>query len=138
MLIAGDMVLPRISTNVSVFDLEPEADSLTLYLASIGRLRALPADTLVLPSHGRPFRGLHRRIDQLAQHHAERLAEVMQACAARPHSAADILPVMFRRPLDTHQMTFALGEAIAHLNALWLAGKLVRAKGEDGVWRFAA
>ncbi len=54
-LISGDMVLPRISTNVSVIDLEPEADPLQLYLSSIDELRALPPDTLVLPSHGRPF-----------------------------------------------------------------------------------
>ena len=37
LLISGDMVLPRISTNVSVVDVEPEADPLSLYLASITR-----------------------------------------------------------------------------------------------------
>ena len=62
LLIAGDMVLPRISTNVSVFDLEPEADPLPRYLRSLDRLLMLPADTLVLPSHGKPFIGLHQRI----------------------------------------------------------------------------
>ena len=137
-LIAGDMVLPRISTNVSVFDLEPEADALSLYLASIERLRALPEGTLVLPSHGRPFTGLRRRIDQLAEHHRERLAEVMTACAERPQTAADLLPTMFRRALDPYQTSFAMGEAIAHLNALWLQGRLVRARGDDGVLRFSA
>ena len=59
------MVLPRISTNISVYDTEPEANPLPLYLDSISAMRALPADTLVLPSHGKPFTGLHRRIDQL-------------------------------------------------------------------------
>jgi len=136
LLISGDMVLPRISTNVSVIDIEPEADPLPLYLASLERMRALPADTLVLPSHGRPFRGLHTRIDQLQAHHAERFAEVMAACAEAPLSAADLLPVMFKRKLDLHQTTFAMGEAIAHLNALWLAGKLRREHGDDGVHRF--
>ena len=34
-LISGDMVLPRISTNVSVIDLEPEGNPLPLYLVSI-------------------------------------------------------------------------------------------------------
>ena len=137
-LISGDMVLPRISTNVSVADLEPEGDPLALYLASIERLRALPADTLVLPSHGRPFRGLHTRIDQLAAHHEERFAEVLRACAEAPHSAADLLPVLFRRRLDLHQTTFAMGESVAHLHALWYAGKLVRQTGADGIYRFAA
>jgi len=136
MLISGDMVLPRISTNVSVIDIEPEANPLPLYLASLERLRSLPQDTLVLPSHGKPFRGLHARIDQLQGHHDERLADVRSACAREPQTAASLLPVLFRRPLDLHQTTFAMGESIAHLHALWLAGELTRVAGADGVWRF--
>lgn len=136
LLISGDMVLPRISTNVSVVDVEPEADPLTLYLNSLARYLHLPADTLVLPSHGKPFTGLHARIDQLREHHDERLDEVMAACAAEPTHAAGLLPVLFKRKLDLHQTTFAMGEAIAHLNALWLQGDLVRERGADGVLRF--
>lgn len=136
-LISGDMVLPRISTNVSVFDLEPEANPLPLYLASIAHMKALPVDTLVLPSHGRPFSGLHTRVDQLTQHHDDRFAEVMAACAEAPQSAFDLLPVLFKRKLDLHQTTFAMGEAIAHLHALWLGGKLVRRVDAQGVYRFS-
>jgi glyoxylase-like metal-dependent hydrolase (beta-lactamase superfamily II) len=137
-LISGDMVLPRISTNVSVIDIEPEANPLPLYLQSIAGMRALPADTLVLPSHGRPFRGLRERISQLERHHDERLAEALAACRAKPCSAADLLPVLFRRPLDLHQTTFAMGEAVAHLHALAEEGKLAPVIGDDGVRRFAA
>ena len=135
-VISGDMVLPRISTNISVMDLEPEADPLRQYLDSLQRMRAIPADTLVLPSHGRPFHGLHTRIAQLETHHAERFAEVMAACATAPHSAADLLMVLFKRKLDLHQTTFAMGEAIAHLHALWYAGKLARRVDAHGVFRF--
>jgi glyoxylase-like metal-dependent hydrolase (beta-lactamase superfamily II) len=138
LLISGDMVLPRISTNVSVYDLEPEADSLTLYLDSLARYEPLPVDTLVLPSHGKPFRGLHARIRQLRDHHDERLADVMTACRAKPCSAAELLPVLFKRALDLHQTTFAMGEAVAHLHALWYREQLTRERGADGVWRFAA
>lgn len=137
-LISGDMMLPRISTNVSVYDLEPEADPLKLFLESIARFRGLPKDTLVLPSHGKPFRGLHARIRQLHDHHRDRLAEVMEACSARPCSAADVMPVLFKRKLDLHQTTFAMGESVAHLHALWHAGKLRRVKDAEGVWRFSA
>lgn len=137
-LISGDMMLPRISTNVSVYDQEPEADSLRLFLDSIDKFRDLPADTLVLPSHGRPFTGLHERIDQLHTHHEERLAEVMAACLEKPCSATDVLPVLFPRALDLHQTTFAMGETVAHLNRLWHADRLVRQRGSDGVWRFSA
>jgi glyoxylase-like metal-dependent hydrolase (beta-lactamase superfamily II) len=135
-LISGDMVLPRISTNVSVIDIEPEADPLPLYLRSIAAMRTLPADTLVLPSHGKPFIGLHARIEQLLQHHEDRYAEVLQACSDQPCSAADILPVMFRRPLDLHQTTFAMGEAIAHLHGLAGRGLLQAQAGADGVLRY--
>ena len=136
-LISGDMVLPRISTNVGVHENEPEGDPLKRYLDSIERMRALPADSLVLPSHGRPFTGLHTRIDQLKNHHDERLAEVMQACRETPQSAADLLPVLFKRKLDLHQTTFAMGESIAHLHALWHEGQLHRQAGADGVYRFS-
>jgi glyoxylase-like metal-dependent hydrolase (beta-lactamase superfamily II) len=137
-LISGDMVLPRISTNISVHDIEPEANPLPLYLESIGAMRALPAETRVLPSHGKPFTGLQRRIDQLARHHDERLAEVLQACASGPHSAAELLPLMFKRELDMHQTTFALGEAVAHVHALAAAGQLKPVRPSDGVLRYAA
>ena len=137
-LISGDMVLPRISTNVSVTDIEPEADPLPLYLASIERMRAVPAHTLVLPSHGKPFTGLHTRIGQLHAHHDERFAEVLVACHARPCSAADLLPVLFKRRLDLHQTTFAMGEAVAHLHALLGRGQLRPEPGSDGILRFSA
>jgi len=138
LLISGDMVLPRISTNVSVYDLEPESNPLQLYLDSLTRYEALAADTLVLPSHGKPFTGLHARIRQLREHHVERLADVMEACRDKPCHAAELLGVLFRRVLDLHQTTFAMGESVAHLHALWHGGQLARERGGDGIWRFRA
>jgi glyoxylase-like metal-dependent hydrolase (beta-lactamase superfamily II) len=135
-LISGDMVLPKISTNVSVWASQPDEDPLRLFLSSISRHAQLPADTLVLPSHGLPFRGLRKRTAALHRHHDERLAEVLHACV-QPMSAAQIVPVLFRRALDDHQIGFAMGEAIAHLNHLWQQGRLQRDAGSDGVLRFA-
>lgn len=136
-LISGDMMLPRISTNVSVYDVEPESNPLTAFLDSIDKFSALPEDTLVLPSHGKPFTGLHERIAQLHGHHRDRLAELLAACASAPISAADALPVLFKRTLDLHQTTFAMGESVAHLHKLWFEGRLVRQRGADGVYRFS-
>ncbi|MYN12484.1 MBL fold metallo-hydrolase [Pusillimonas sp. TS35] len=134
-LISGDMLLPRISTNVSVFNFEPEANPLPLYLNSLRAYDDLARETLVLPSHGRPFRNMHERLAQQHAHHAERLDEVLAACT-QPQSAADIVPTMFRRKLDHHQLTFAMGEALAHLHALYYEGQLRRILGEDGIYRF--
>jgi hypothetical protein len=99
---------------------------------------SLPAHTLVLPSHGRPFTGLHERVRQLQAHHRDRLDEVMRACRDKPQCATDIVGVMFKRSLDVHQTTFALGESMAHLNLLWHQGQLRREADAGGVLRFAA
>jgi glyoxylase-like metal-dependent hydrolase (beta-lactamase superfamily II) len=138
LLLGGDMMLPRISTNVSVHAGEPEANSLRLFLDSIDKFKALPADTLGLPSHGKPFRGIHRRVDQLQEHHRDRLAELLEACTARPITAAEGLPILFKRELDLHQTTFAMGEAVAHLHLLWFSGQVKRELGKDGIYRFGA
>ncbi|MBU3600118.1 MBL fold metallo-hydrolase [Polynucleobacter sp. 30F-ANTBAC] len=137
LLISGDMVLPKISTNVSVFDSEPDADPLGLYLSSLERYLELPKALMVLPSHGKPFQGLHHRIGELKQHHDDRLSETMQFCANAPAHARDLVPILFKRELDLHQLTFAMGEAIAHLNYLWRAGHLLREVCSDGVLRFS-
>lgn len=136
-VIAGDMLLSTISTNVSVWSIDPEGDPLRLFLDSITRYRDLPDDVLVLPSHGKPFRGAHQRVSQLEQHHKERLAE-LAAALKTPKSAGELLTVLFRRPLDLHQTFFAMGEAIAHLHYLYYAGRAKRALGDDGIMRYAA
>ena len=133
--ISGDMLLPRISTNVSVWPVEPEGDPLRRFLDSLTAFAGLPADTLILPSHGLPFVGARARADQLREHHAARLSE-LEIAAATPKTAADIVPVLFRRELDLQQRFFAMGEAIAHLNHLWHGGRLNRSVGGDGVIRF--
>jgi len=126
-LISGDMLLPRISTNVSVWPAEPEGDPLKRFLDSLTRFESLPPHTLVLPSHGLPFHGIAVRVAELRSHHAARLAELEQTVRERGTCrAADLLPVLFRRELDLQQRFFAMGEAIAHLNHLWHAGRLSR------------
>lgn len=136
-LIAGDMLLPRISTNVSASASVPDLDVLGLYLASIERLTELPANTLVLPSHGRPFRGLHARVTALQEHHAARCEDLLAACMVRPQTAAELLPILFRRSFDDpHQTMFAMGEAIAHLIYLEKLGRLERVEQND-VIRYA-
>jgi glyoxylase-like metal-dependent hydrolase (beta-lactamase superfamily II) len=134
-LISGDQVLPKITTNVSIWWDRPLDDPLRLYLDSLARFRPMPADALVLPSHGLPFRGLHARLDALRAHHDERLAETLDGLG-EPRTAAELIPVLFRRQLDTHQLSFAIGEVLAHLNYLEAAGSVTRALGSDGVERF--
>lgn len=134
-LISGDMLLPKISTNISVFAVTPLADSLADYLQSIDSYLDLPADTLVLPSHGLPFKGIADRVRALHDHHQERL-QILAAHCEKPRNATELLATLFPRDLDTHQTMFAMGEAIAHLNRLERSGVLQRVDDGRGIIRF--
>ncbi|HXX86126.1 MAG TPA: MBL fold metallo-hydrolase [Casimicrobiaceae bacterium] len=136
--ISGDMLLPTISTNISVPPVEPDADPLARFLDSLSAFAGLPPETRILPSHGLPFVGAGLRVDQLRAHHAARLAELEAAANPSAVTAADVVPVLFRRELDIQQRFFAMGEAIAHLNHLWRAGRLTRTTAADGTFRFTA
>lgn len=137
-LIAADHILSQISPNVSVAEGNPEDDPLGLYLESFGHIRsAIPDSVLVLPGHRLPFRGLHLRLDQLATHHAERCAVILEACRpGLPLSAADMVPVLFPMELDPLQLWFGFSEALAHVNYLARRGQLVGIAGRDGVLRW--
>jgi len=137
LLIAGDQVLPRITPIVAVHAGEPDENPLADFLDSVAMLRRrLPADTYVLPSHNIPFAGLHGRLDYLARHHAERLAEFHQNCT-RPMTAMELSETVFTKPMDSQNVTFALGESIAHLNLLIARGSMRRAARPDGVSIYA-
>ncbi len=136
-MLAGDQILPEISPNVSVWQIEPDANSLDDFLATMKRFRpALRKDTLVLPSHRRPFRGVHDRFDELEHHHELRLGEILQAAGPAGLTAGDLLPMIFPGNLDGHQIGFAMNEALAHLNYLMYQGKMERRSDAQGVVRF--
>ncbi|MGB0748511.1 MAG: MBL fold metallo-hydrolase [Magnetospiraceae bacterium] len=134
-LISGDQILPRITTNVSIWPHEPESDPLALYLKSLDFFEPLAESTTVLPSHDWPFTGLHDRLEVLRHHHDERLEEVYAACA-EPHTAKEVLKILFDRELDQHQTFFAIGESLAHLHYLEGLGRLDRSTDTNGVVRF--
>ncbi|WP_374543195.1 MBL fold metallo-hydrolase [Sphingorhabdus sp.] len=137
--ISGDVVLPKISSNVSVEPEAPEADPLGQWFATLDRIRAdVPDSVMVLPSHGRCFRGLHDRIATLEHDQREVLARLATALDAptRPDALFDIL---FSRPIsrtDISLMTLATGETLALLNHLAARGLVARRDGADGVSRF--
>jgi glyoxylase-like metal-dependent hydrolase (beta-lactamase superfamily II) len=137
LLVAGDQVLPRITSNVSLSLSEPEADPLGEWLASIDKLRALPDDLLVLPSHGEPFTGLHARLDALAHGHRDRL-EALHRRLAEPARAVDCFGTLFARRIEENMLGLATGEAMAHLRRLEVEGRAVREVREGVFWYRAA
>lgn len=130
-LIAGDQILPTITPNISVWGNQPESNPLGQYLASLRAFESLSEETLVLPSHGRVFLGLHARLAALHTHHRDKLVELENALSD-PQCAADILPVLFKRPLGEFERILAMGEAIAHLHWLMFEGKARRLVGDKG------
>jgi glyoxylase-like metal-dependent hydrolase (beta-lactamase superfamily II) len=124
-LISGDQVLPTISSNISFMFGSGDPNPLGSYLSSLQRLRALAEDTLVLPAHGVPFRGLRHRIDDLTGHHMQQLDKLAALCA-EPKIVMDVLPFMFRRELKDMHLFLAIGEALAHLEYLAHAGRVRR------------
>ena len=139
LMISGDQVLPKISSNVSVFPTEPDGDPLSDWLASLARIRRrIPNDVLVLPAHNDPFFGLHARIDHLIGGHERGLARLRQLLC-EPKRAVDVFHVLFRRKIDGGLLGMATGESLAHLNCLIARGQAVRTRDHNGVdWYRAA
>ena len=136
LLIAGDQVLPKISPNVSLWPMDADSDPLGSFLATLEKLRGAVAGTsLVLPSHDLPFYGLHTRLQQLSDLHEGRLRQIEAACA-HPRSTAELMPVLFTRTLDQHQLGFAVGETLAHLVHATQTGRINRSERSDGVLMF--
>jgi len=137
LMIAGDQVLPRITSNVSLSLSEPEADPLGEWLDSIAKLKRLPDSLLVLPSHGEPFTGLHARLDALAHGHRDRL-DALHSKLQEPRRAVDCFGTLFARQIEDNMLGLATGEALAHLRRLEVEGKAER-EVRDGVhWYRAA
>lgn len=131
-LIAADQVLPAISPNVSWMPNTADQDPLSSFIDTLNELRLLPSDTLVLPSHGLPFYGLHDRIDDLLAHHQQRCDQILNACVT-PQSASDLFSVLFKRELDAQQLSFALGESLAHAKYLCNLGSLTELSNQSVV-----
>ena len=133
LLIAGDQILPTISPNVSVWPTEPRADPLKDWFDSIDRLEAaLPADVLVLPAHGKPFRGVHVRLEQLRKEHTDNLDRLLETASA-PRRAVDVFGVLFNSAITDGNRVMAAGEAISHLTYLCNTGEMLAEPDESGV-----
>jgi len=129
--ISGDQILPRISSNVSVFPTEPEADPLSDWINSCRKLKAtIPEDVLVLPAHNEPFYGAHKRLDALVDGHERALGRLLTKLE-EPRKVLDTFTTLFARTIEKDSLGMATGEALAHLNCLKKRG-LVTSVQADG------
>jgi len=133
--ISGDQLLPTISSNISVWPTEPHSDPLKDWLDSCTMLQQrIPADVLVLPSHGQVFFGAHKRLQRLIDGHEKSLVKLLEACQ-QPQRNVDLFSYLFRRPINDDVLTLAVGETQAHLNYLMSKNKLQSSTDKKGaVW----
>jgi glyoxylase-like metal-dependent hydrolase (beta-lactamase superfamily II) len=137
LLISGDQILPRISSNVSVHPTEPDADPLLDWMTSCEKLlERLPEDVLVLPAHNEPFRGAHARLRHLIDGHETGLSRLKGRMQKGPLTVMDTFTSLFGRAIQPDEVGMATGEAIAHLNCMVHRGEVVSAVGDDGVSRY--
>lgn len=131
-LIATDHILPRITPNISYW-FHGDDNPLKTYLQSLDKIRALDVE-YIIPSHGKPFYDGNKRIAEIIQHHDDRLNETLNT-VKQYSTVHDICNALFQFQLTIHEIRFAIGETIAHLEYLRHKGMLNRAE-ENGVWHY--
>lgn len=129
-LISGDQVLPKITSNISVYATEPMANPLNDWINSLKMLHTLAHDTLVLPAHNEVFYGLHHRLEEILASHIRRLNSVVQLCET-PKNAVEAFGALFKRKLKGFDMIMGLGESLAHLHFLENLGVVERIAHND-------
>ena len=133
LMLSGDQVLPRISSNISVYPTEPESNPLEDWIESCRNIAIqVPGNVLVLPAHNGPFHGLHTRLAQLREHHELALTR-LAGLLVDPKRAVDCYSVLFRRPIGDNNRGLATGETLAHLNCLLARGLITREMDDKGV-----
>ncbi len=133
--IAGDQLIPNITSNVSVWSVEPDANPLKDWLESCNKLlNLIPNNVLVLPGHGLPFSGTHQRLNELIKNHDQSL-DKLYTLLVEPKRVIDVFDVLFKRKVSTETLLFATGESIAHLNYLMVQKKIIRIN-KNGVYYY--
>lgn len=141
LLFAGDHVLPHITPSIG-FQEAPSQEPLREYLESLNVVRRLP-DMRLLPAHGPVSSSTHARIDELVDHHDERLALMADVLAGSECTGYDVARAIgwTRRQrkldeLDMFNQMLAICETVYHLDLLVAQGRAMSNTGEDGVRRY--
>lgn len=124
-LLSTDHILPKITPNIAYW-FYGEKNPLQSYENSLKKIKSLQAE-YVIPSHGKPFYDVNKRIDEIWQHHEERLEETIDILKERV-TIFDVCKALFTKELSVHDYQFAIGETIAHLEYLRQKNECTREK----------
>jgi glyoxylase-like metal-dependent hydrolase (beta-lactamase superfamily II) len=141
-LFAGDHVLPEITPSIG-FESVPSLHPLADFMNSLRILRSRP-DALLLPAHGPVSPSVHARVDELLDHHEERLTACADIVAAGADTAFEVASALrwtrrlrYFTELDYFNQLLAIGETIAHLDVLETRGWLTCTVTDDHVAHYA-
>ncbi|RJQ90061.1 MBL fold metallo-hydrolase [Amycolatopsis panacis] len=142
LLFSGDHVLPHITPSIG-FQPVPTELPLSDYLDSLRLVRSMP-DQRMLPAHGPVTDSAHTRVDELLEHHGQRLetmAAQIVAGADTAFEAASRLSWTRRKrklsEMDAFNQMLAVLETGSHLDLLASQGKLAAIE-IDGVRHYQA
>jgi glyoxylase-like metal-dependent hydrolase (beta-lactamase superfamily II) len=142
LLFSGDHVLPHITPSIG-FQPAPAELPLNDYLDSLRLVRALP-DMRMLPAHGPVSASVHTRVDELLEHHRQRLetmgTKVLEGKSTAYETALSLGWTRRLRKLpdmDAFNQMLAVLETGAHLDLLVSQGKLAATE-VDGVRHYSA
>jgi len=132
---SGDHILRDITPTIQLWS--DEWNSLEEYLASLDKVYKYDVE-LVLPGHRSIFKNCWERIEELKDHHQERLREIISILESGPQNAFQVTSQMsWNITYDSwdlfpvSQKWFAIGEAISHLRYLEAKGT-VQCQSETG------
>ncbi|HEX6593768.1 MAG TPA: MBL fold metallo-hydrolase [Bacillota bacterium] len=130
-LFSTDHILPKITPNISYW-FHGDSNPLQTYLQSLEKVKRLDAQ-YVIPSHGKPFYGANERIEEIVDHHEERLHETLEIIQKQDVTVYEACQHLFPKSLTIHEQRFAIGETLAHLDYLRYAGECQR-EWRNGLW----
>jgi glyoxylase-like metal-dependent hydrolase (beta-lactamase superfamily II) len=129
LLFTGDHVLPTITPHVGLY-VHVASNPLPNYLDSLRLLKQL-RPSLTIPAHGEPFEDLHGRLDELIEHHHERMEELYALVSDEPVTGWQVASAArwTRRKVSLDQVSpqhhrLALAETLAHLELLRAENRL--------------
>jgi len=133
LFISGDQLLPEISSNISVWPRDSDANPLAEWQTSCLRMReTLDDNILVLPSHGRPFKHAVHRLASLADEVESNIERLYTFCK-QPRRLIDMFSILFVAEITPDNLLLACGEARAYCNYLLAEHKFASEIDADGV-----
>jgi glyoxylase-like metal-dependent hydrolase (beta-lactamase superfamily II) len=138
-LFSGDHILPVITPHVGS-DPNSSNNPLGNYIDSLKKIEQHDVD-LILPGHEHVFTNLGERVQQILEHHEERVKDLLNILGSGEKTAYQIASkmtwvdvsgvVVMGENLSLFQRLGAMRETLAHLEFLQIEGKVERIIKED-------